>query len=246
MNLMNSENYILIADSHLEKSGEAAFFEMLERIRLYHPAGVIFLGDIFELWVALDGYESDIHFRFLQWCKEAKKQFEVGFIVGNHEFFLPYNHADAFTWIDEEEYSLDSAGIRVLHGDQLDRGDIGYRILRKLFRNPLTRFLLKITGHSIGPKAADHVRLSLKSANQRQRQQHKLRLPMHYLKKYSENAAKLKLKKIFAGHFHQHEKLDFPDGVPVEILPAWEAAGEIALLKPDLQSECAPWQKLLK
>lgn len=239
---MNSGNYILVADSHLQEGGENAFFEMLDRIRRYHPAGVIFLGDIFELWIALDGYESDIHSRFLQWCREAKELFEVGFIVGNHEFFLPYSHADAFTWITENEYTLTPPGIRVMHGDLLNLGDKGYRFLRKFIRNPLSRFLLKITGHSIGPKVSDHIRLSLKSTNQR----HKRHLPMFYLEKYSQNAAKEKIKKIFAGHFHRHEKLDFPDGIPVEILPAWETAGEIAILKPDLQSECGPWQELLK
>ena len=112
---MNNENYILVADSHLRPGGEDAFFAMLDRIRQYHPAGVIFLGDIFELWIALDGYESDIHFRFLQWCREAKAQFEVGFIVGNHEFYLSHSHSDAFSWIDEKEYTLKNPCVRVLH-----------------------------------------------------------------------------------------------------------------------------------
>ena len=238
---MNNGNYILVADSHLQKGEEESFFDMLEKIRLYQPAGVIFLGDIFELWIALNGYESDIHERFLQWCREAKKHFEVGFIVGNHEFYLG-RHADAFSWINEKEYTLESLGIRVLHGDQLNREDKGYRFLRKLLRNPLTRFLLKITAGSIGPKIADHVRVSLKPTNRR----HKRHLPMLYLKEYSEKAAKKRIRKIFAGHFHRHENLDFYDGIPVEILPDWGTAGEIIVLKSDLQSECGPWQELLK
>lgn len=239
---MNNENYILIADSHLRPGGEDAFFDMLDRIRQYRPAGVIFLGDIFELWVALNGYESDIHFRFLQWCREAKEQFEVGFIVGNHEFYLTRSHSDAFSWLEEKEHTLKDSGVRVLHGDLIDRSDWGYRLLRAFLRNPVTWFLLKITGRTIGPKVADHVRVSLKPTNQL----HKRFLPMPYLKEYSENTAKQKLKKIFAGHFHQHKELDFPEGIPLEILPAWEAAGEIILLGPGLKSVCGPWQDILK
>lgn len=241
---MNSENYILVADSHLREGAEGSFFDMLNRIRQYHPAGVVFLGDIFELWIALDGYESDIHFRFLNWCSEARKQFEVGFVVGNHEFYLCRRHADAFTWISEKEYTLNPSGVRVLHGDLLNREDKGYLFLRRVLRNSFTRFLLKITARSIGPKVADHVLVSLKPTNLR----HKRLLPMSCLRKFSGQAAEEKIKYIFAGHFHRHEKLDFSDGngVPVEILPAWAAAGEIILLKPGLQSVCGPWQDLLK
>ena len=83
---MNNGNYILIADSHLQKGEEEPFFDMLEKIRRYQPAGVIFLGDIFELWIALNGYESDIHERFLQWCREAKKHFErVAYLLETHK-----------------------------------------------------------------------------------------------------------------------------------------------------------------
>ena len=239
---MNNENYILIADSHLKDGGERAFFEMLDRIRQYHPAGVIFLGDIFELWIALDGYESDLHARFLQWCREAREQFEVGFIVGNHEFYIPHRYADAFTWISEKQHTLEKLGVQVLHGDQLNLEDKGYLLLRRFLRHPVTRFLLKITGHSIGPKIANYVLVSLKPVNK----QFKRSLPLPYLEKYSKQAAGDKLKKIFAGHFHHHHELDFCDGIPCDILPAWETAGEIVLLQPDLKSECAPWQKLLK
>lgn len=239
---MNGENYVLIADSHLNDEMESIFFDMLERIRQYRPAGVIFLGDIFELWIALDGYESDIHFRFLQWCREAKEQFEVGFIAGNHEFYLPQRHSDSFTWFDEKEYTLEKLGVKFIHGDLLNRADKGYRFLRKFLRNPVTRFLLKITARTIGPKVADRVRVSLKPTNQ----QHKRFLPMTYLEEYSENAAKRNLRKIFAGHFHQYKELDFRSGIPVTILPAWYTAGEIMLLKPSLKSECGPWQDLLK
>lgn len=239
---MNHDNYILIADSHLRQGEEGPFFEMLDRIRQYHPAGVLFLGDIFELWIALDGYESDIHFRFLQWCREAKKQFEVGFIVGNHEFYIIRRYADAFTWITEQQHILEKPSVLLLHGDLLNLADKGYFVLRRFLRHPVTRFLLKITGYSIGPKVANYVLMSLKPKNL----QFKRSLPMPYLEQFSKQSAGGKFKKIFAGHFHHHHDLDFSGGVPCEILPAWGTAGEIVLLQPDLKSECGPWQELLK
>lgn len=238
--MKNSETYILIADSHLSEGMKPDFFAMLDRIREYQPKGVVFLGDIFELWIALDGYESDLHRRFLDWCREAKQHFEVGFILGNHEFYVCETHADAFTWISRTGHNT-GEGFRFIHGDLINRADHSYRLLRCLLRNAFTRFLLKITAKKIGPKVADHVRVSLKPTNK----QHKRLLPMKYLKKMSQKSARKKLNLVFSGHFHRYAELDFYDGIKITILPAWFTAEEIILVTPDLHYVCGPWQELL-
>lgn len=237
---MNSDNLILVADSHLREDSAEEFFAMLDRIREYAPRGVVFLGDIFELWIALDGYESAIHRRFLDWCRESKNSFEVGFIIGNHEFFLEKYHPDAFSWISLTDHTS-ADGLLFIHGDLINRGDITYRCLRKLIRNPLTRFLLKLTAGTIGPRVSEKVRTSLKKVNM----QHKRVLPENYLARYAVSARAQSVRKIYAGHFHRHEQLEFPDGVPLEILPAWANSGEIVCHAPDGSSRCAPWRKLL-
>ena len=238
--MKNNETYILIADSHLREGSEQNFFAMLDRIREYPPKGVVFLGDIFELWIALDGYESDLHRRFLEWCREAKQHFEVGFIIGNHEFYVCERYADAFTWISLTGHTT-AEGFRFIHGDLINRADHAYLLLRILLRNALTRFLLKITAKKIGPKVADYVLVSLKPINRR----HKRQLPMPYLEKNSRKAAGDKQSLVFAGHFHQYADLDFDGGIKTVILPAWFTAEEIALLGTDGHYECAPWRKLL-
>jgi len=237
---MNGNNYILVADSHLREGAAEEFFDMLAAVRQYEPAGVIFLGDIFELWVALDGYESSIHARFLDWCREAKTHFEVGFILGNHEFYVTEPHGEAFSWITEESHV--TSGVRCLHGDLINRADKQYLLLRKILRSRVIRFLLKITGRTIGPLVSDWVRRSLKNANRRFKRQ----LPMAELENYARAAVPDRVRRIFAGHFHQHAVLDFPDAVPLEILPSWETSGEIVCLTAEGESVCAPWRGLLK
>ena len=237
---MNSENHILIADCHIREDSADEFFAMLDRIREYRPAGLVFLGDIFELWIALDAYESAIHQRFLAWCAESIKLFEVGFILGNHEFYLMDRYTDAFSWISEVDHTTPD-GIRFIHGDLINRADFRYLTLRKLLRNGFTRRLLKITAGTIGPRVSEKVRTSLKPTNL----QYKRTLPESYLAQYARFARKESVRRIFAGHFHRHVQLDFPDAVPVEILPAWGTAGEIVLLTPDGKTRCAPWRELL-
>ena len=237
---MNSRNYVLVADSHIRTDSAEDFFAMLEQIFQYRPAGVVFLGDVFELWIALDGYESAIHYRFLDWCRKARRQFEVGFILGNHEFYLREKYEDAFSWIENVSHTA-PCGVHFLHGDLINRADTGYLLLRKLLRNGITRLLLKTTAGTIGPKVSDYVLNSLKPTNQH----HKRQLPVKFLEEYAEAAAERNIARIFTGHFHRHETLVFPKGVRTEILPAWETAQEIVLLKPDLQSLCGHWRNLL-
>jgi len=237
---MNKDNLILIADSHIREGSAEEFFAMLARIREYAPRGVVFLGDIFELWVALDGYESGIHRRFLDWCRESKELFEVGFIVGNHEFYLEKYHPDAFSWIDLTAHTSPD-GLRFVHGDLINRGDLIYRGLRQFLRNPLTRLLLKLTGRTIGPRVAEKVRTSLKAVNL----PYQRKLPVNSLFQYARFVRTQSVRKIYAGHFHRHEQLDHPDGVPLEILPAWATAGEIVCHAADGSSRCAPWRELL-
>ena len=56
---------ILIADAHTGKANVGAFFEMLEAIADTGET-VVFLGDIFDLWIGLPRYETDQHRRFLE------------------------------------------------------------------------------------------------------------------------------------------------------------------------------------
>ena len=55
---------------------------MLDHLAALKPAGILFLGDIFELWIALKGYEMPEHKRFVDWCRSHSKNMEIGFIEG--------------------------------------------------------------------------------------------------------------------------------------------------------------------
>ena len=150
-------------------------------------------------------------------------------------------HADAFSWISETEHTLDG-GIRCIHGDLINRDDHSYLLLRKFLRCGFTRCFLQITAGNIGTLISNYVLRTLKKTNQR----HKRQLPMEMLKQYSRTAKQENIQQVFAGHFHQHELLDDPAGARLEILPAWDIAGEIIRLSPDRPAECAPWRQLLE
>ena len=235
------DSYILIADSHLQGGTEktACFFRMLDTLAERKPMGIIFLGDIFELWIALDGYEIPEQKRFAEWCRRHSAELEIGFIEGNHEFFVSDTHADAFSWITDTQHDLNRT-VRLMHGDTVNRRDWKYLLLRRAIRNGLTKFLLKLFARTIGPGVADRIRLSLKNANMA----HKKFLPHAELEKAADQCAARGIASVAAGHFHAWNQFHAPKGTLVSILPAWETAGEIALLGRSGEVTCLPWESL--
>ena len=89
---------IIITDAHISKSkgNYAIFFKMLESLEKNNQ-DLIFLGDIFDLWVALPRYEEEIHQDFIAWCRRQKSHRTIGYMEGNHEYYLVKERASDFT-----------------------------------------------------------------------------------------------------------------------------------------------------
>lgn len=229
--------FILIADSHLPADDSVPqFFEMLDRIA-ETPCNIVFLGDIFELWIAYPSYESQIHRKFLDWCRKEKKNRIIGFIEGNHEFHVTARYADAFTWVTDSSEMVCGDSLLLMHGDTINRADVGYRILRLILRDPLFRFLTRLTGPIAGKYLSEKIRLSLKGTNMK----HKKEFPEEYLEKLSDELEQKKVSLCVIGHFHR--KKSFRN---IRILPAWEPDGEVGIYFPDKREfRIDNWKKLL-
>ena len=132
---------IFIADSHLPADDSVPqFFEMLDRVA-ETSCSIVFLGDIFELWIAYPSYEFPIHKKFLEWCRQEKKNRIIGFIEGNHEFYVTARYADSFSWGTDDSKLIDDEKLLLMHGDTINRADTGACLLRSPLRNPVFRFL---------------------------------------------------------------------------------------------------------
>ena len=231
------DKYILIADSHIQHGSDKAeiFFRMLDCLSEKQPAGIVFLGDIFELWIALPGYEIPEQKRFIEWCRTHSREMEIGFIEGNHEFFVSDTCGDVFSWITDHYHDLNS-GVRLMHGDTVNRRDWKYLLLRRMIRNPFTKFLLRVFARTIGPKIADRIRLALKTSNMA----HKKKLPHAELESCAAKCAQQGIAVLTAGHFHVREQLQTSAGAIIHILPAWDIGGEVAILDRSGEMEYFP------
>lgn len=244
-------NYILIADSHLsnEESAES-FFAMLDcisssllAVEKEKRSSLVFLGDIFELWIALPGYEEEYHLRFLAWCRKFKEEFPVYFIEGNHEFFVTQKHGKDFTL--SSPALIRKKNVIFLHGDGVNLADWKYRSLRILIRNPFTAFLLSLFAGFGGTFIAEKVRKGLKKTNL----ENKKYFPASYMEKRAEQLLTGEKTVLVAGHFHNTHLLQ-EKGSPARkicILPAWDKESGLAgILSADGKFMTANWQKLFQ
>ena len=159
---------IFIADAHLVDAPDSSdgFFEFLKKIG-ESEYQIVFLGDIFELWIAFDAYEEPIHRRFLEWCRTEKERRMVGFLEGNHEFYVAWRHGDAFTWAAESTHCLSNGKICLMHGDRVNESDFLYRVFREFMRNPVTRLVVRLAGPGIGRALSQKILYGLKNKNMR-------------------------------------------------------------------------------
>lgn len=229
---------LCVADAHiLETPGtDGGFFAMLAKVA-ETDYDIVFMGDIFELWIAFDSYETDVHKRFLEWCRKEKTKRQIGFIEGNHEFYVSERYADAFTWCTDSSHTLSNGKVCLMHGDTINEDDIGYRLLRLVLRNPLSRFLVWFFGPLVGKMLSEKIRLSLKDKNLK----HKKNFPEKYIGQLADEMDANNISLCLLGHFHQTAAVR-----GINVLPAWNPDGEIGVFEPDSERfSVRPWKKVL-
>ena len=82
----------IVTDSHLDDQNAPAeeFVEMLTKLEIPHT--VVFLGDLFKIWLAPPKFWTDLHRQVIFEFECLKKRCSnVVFISGNREMLLPGN-----------------------------------------------------------------------------------------------------------------------------------------------------------
>jgi len=232
---------VIITDAHIsEPQGNTGpFFEMLAVLE--QGAGdVVFLGDIFDLWISLPRYEDALHRRFLSWCLRQKAQRRIGFVEGNHEFFLARRHGAAFSWCTPGAWWQDDEGNLFSHGDRINRNDRRYRAFRRLIKNPFSRIL--IHGLPSGPRLVHHIKNQMKNTNAAFRKS----LPLEQIRDFAERRFQAGAVRVFLGHFHQAFHYRGRHGGDLYALPDWYSGEEISVLSSDRSDlQQGPWQGIL-
>ena len=228
----------LVADSHLgdvlaPTEGFLAMLEQLPQARL-----LVLLGDLCKVWLALPKFwDRQAHALMAGLAALRARGVPVWFVVGNREFFLPRDAAQAqrrglpFDAIVPDAGVLCWAGRRygLTHGDLVNRHDAQYLKWRRVARSrPMEAAFRAIPG-PLARRLAERLERSLAGTNQAI----KIRYPAEELAAFAATVLP-GLDGFYIGHFHRDETLRPPDSAAaLRIVPDWHARKQVLRLAPD-------------
>jgi len=145
------------AESSLQR--EKMIVEFLEEIR--RDAAIIFIvGDMFDFWYEYRRVVPKGHVRLLGKLAELSDAgITLHFFVGNHDMWMKdYLQKELNMQTYFEPVSFEFSGRRFLvgHGDGLGPGDKGYKMLKKVFRNPVCQWLFGVLPPYLGMGLANY------------------------------------------------------------------------------------------
>jgi UDP-2,3-diacylglucosamine hydrolase len=172
--LPDQKRAYFVSDLHLglypyEKSSkrERIFVQWLDQIK--KDAGALFLvGDIFDFWYEYRKVASRGFVRFLgKLCEITDSGVPVYYFTGNHDVwvfdYLP-SETGVKVFYDAIEIGINNYKFFIGHGDNVGKGDIGYKILRKAFYSKILQFLFSRLhpnlAYFLGHSWSKHSRLS--------------------------------------------------------------------------------------
>jgi len=152
--LLPNKKIYFLSDFHL---GAPDHTSSLEREKLLvkfldeiqEDAEEIFLvGDMFDFWYEYRKVVPKGHVRLLGKLAElSDKGIQLHFFVGNHDMWMRdyfQQELNMPVYFEPKEFVFNGKSFLVGHGDGLGPGDHGYKRLKKVFRNPVSKWLFGI------------------------------------------------------------------------------------------------------
>jgi len=133
-----------VASSQLREKKIVSF---LEEIR-FSAADIFIVGDMFDFWFEYIKVVPKGYVRLLGKLAELTDAgIGVHFFVGNHDMWMNdyfQRELNLKVYYKPEKFIFNNQKFLVGHGDGLGPGDHGYKMIKKLFRNPTARWAFGI------------------------------------------------------------------------------------------------------
>lgn len=143
-----------LSDFHLGAPNYAASLEREKKIihffqEIEHTAAAIFIvGDIFDFWFEYKKAVPKYYTRLLgKLASLTDNNIPVYVFSGNHDMWMSGYFEEELNipvFHDPKEFVWNGKRFLVGHGDGLGPGDHGYKFLKKIFRNPICKWLFSM------------------------------------------------------------------------------------------------------
>lgn len=218
----------LIADSHLGDvlAPTGQFFQMLES--LPNARMVVFLGDLFKVWLAVPKY-WDRHMREILAGFENLRAAGVSilFVAGNREFLLPRGPEETarqqlpFDHIIHGACTLRWGSRRwgMTHGDVVNRKDRRHLKWRRIAHSRWFETIFRLMPGRLARSIAHRLERAMAHTNM----DIKVQYPIGEIQAFAQ-AVMGDLDGFFVGHFHRDEVISLPRGKgKLRIVPDWHS-----------------------
>jgi UDP-2,3-diacylglucosamine hydrolase len=169
--LTTNKNIYFASDQHFgaptfEKSKirEQKFVAWLDAIK--NDAEAIFLlGDLFDFWFEYKKVVPKGFVRVLGKLAELRDSgIQIHFFVGNHDLWMRdyfETELNIPVYYKPKEFTFNNKTFLIGHGDGLGPGDNGYKRMKKVFTNPISKWFYRWLHPDIGIRLAQY--LSIKN-----------------------------------------------------------------------------------
>jgi UDP-2,3-diacylglucosamine hydrolase len=167
MNIPAGKKVYFLSDFHLGAPDAAASLIREKRIvtfleEIKQDAAVVFIvGDMFDFWYEYRMVVPKGYVRLLGKLAEITDAgIPVHFFVGNHDMWMTdyfQQELNIPVYFEPKEFEFNGQSFLVGHGDGLGPGDHGYKFIKKVFRNPVCRWLFGILPPYMGMGLANYL-----------------------------------------------------------------------------------------
>src|SRR5688572_3466023 len=167
MQLPADKKIFFLSDFHLGAPDAVTSLEREKRIvqfldSIKKQAHTIFIvGDMFDFWYE---YKKVIPRGFVRLLGKIAELSDAGiqihFFVGNHDMWMRdylQKEMDVKLYFKPAEFEFNGKKFLVGHGDGLGPGDQGYKLIKKIFRNPACQWLFGILPPYLGMGIANYL-----------------------------------------------------------------------------------------
>ena len=167
MNQSPNKKIYFLSDFHLGAPDHASSLErekilvrFLDEIK-YDATEVFLVGDMFDFWYEYKKVVPKGYTRLLGKLAELSDAgITMHFFVGNHDMWMRdyfKKELNIPVYFRPEEFERNGKKFLIGHGDGLGPGDHGYKRLKKLFRNPVCKWLFGIFPPAMGMGLANYL-----------------------------------------------------------------------------------------
>jgi len=143
---------------------EKKFISWLDEIKQDAKA-IFLLGDLFDLWMEYKTVVPKGFVRVLgKLAQISDSGIQIYFFVGNHDLWVRDYFQKELNWkvyTKPTTFTFNNKTFLIGHGDGLGPGDTGYKLMKKVFTNPITRWFYRWIHPDFGVALAQ--KLSLKN-----------------------------------------------------------------------------------